>query len=166
MNFSPLAPPEIVEMKCHSDEICVMLVAIQEGIEIVNLNTRGEYYSINIMLNEAWLHNSFNMIHSPFEFYILRRVHMSMNYIVCSMIENTVITTELKKMETRVLIFLEKTYNNFHGTRDVIPMGPIVKKSVLDQVMDWPLPGDKTLHEPILTKCLTPYGLTRLQWVK
>ena len=35
MKFSPLAPPEIVEMKCHSDEICVILVAIQEVIEMV-----------------------------------------------------------------------------------------------------------------------------------
>ena len=35
-----------------------------------NLNTRGEYYSINIMLNEACLHNPFNMIHSPLIIYI------------------------------------------------------------------------------------------------
>ena len=35
MKFSLLSPPEIVEMKCHSDEICVMLAAIQEVIEMV-----------------------------------------------------------------------------------------------------------------------------------
>ena len=35
MKFSPLAPPEIVETKCHSDEICVILAAVQEVIEML-----------------------------------------------------------------------------------------------------------------------------------
>ena len=63
------------------------------------------------MLNEAWLHNYFNLINCPCELYIYQFVHISMNYIVCTIMKNIVITTEFKKkMETRILIFLEKTY--------------------------------------------------------
>ena len=179
MKFSPLASPEIVEMKCHSDEICVILAAAQEVIEMV-ISSAVDDISSGILIRMGniissisrsvkhgciipliWFIVPLNCIN-----YILTLTYVHELYFINNDEKHRHQYWIKKKIETPVLIFLVKTYNNFCVTRAVIPKGPIFSKSVLVQVMDWRLPGDKPLPEPIQTKCLTPYGFTRPQWVK
>ena len=46
-----------------------------------------------------------------------------------------------------------------------VPIGTINNIPALVQIMDWRLPGDKLLSEPMMVKLLTHICVTRPQWV-